>query len=75
MKIIAIENNLDQLWCRKSKQWINPEEFSAYALQSRCAFPTYLGCNQVAFRLAKDLRHWPKRWGNIHVRERESYNV
>ena len=73
----AIENKLGQLWCRKSNTWIEPENFSEYALRVRCEYPTFAGCNQVALRLHKranyNFTHWPKQWGRIHVRSKEFY--
>jgi hypothetical protein len=70
----AIQNALGQVWCRKSKTWINPEEFTEYALQVRCAYPTFAGCNQAAYRIGKgsaNFTAWPKQWGRLHIQHKQ----
>ena len=71
-----IKNNLDQVWCRKSKTWIDPEKYSEYALRVRSEYPTFAGCNQAALKLHKktcyNLTQWPKQWGRVYTPTKET---
>lgn len=71
LELICIKNGMGQVWSRKAKTWVNPEEFTAEQLSRACGYRTFTGCDRVALRLysgSANCTLWPKVWGHQSVR-------
>jgi len=62
-----IESRYKNVWNRKTRTWINPQELTLAELQKQCAYPTFSGCNRVAMAMPWNNVESPKQWGRIYV--------